>query len=456
MPYSSNDKLPTNIRNAIPSAAGRTLFRRVVNSQLRNGKSESVAFASAWSAMKEAGYSAGRKKPYKKAYGAKPVYGMRPVLNAEEICVWAKEQGFTSCLQPDDMHVTVLYSRRPFSVDLTQEAEEGWKRTSMYGNIVVKGGERSIMPLGDRGAVVMKIEDNRLHSEWEHYNHYGASWDFPEYQPHVTLTYSGAPEDLDLIEPFPGPIVLGHTQYFILDDDWQDDINELDLQYYEKKRKKDTFPLPYHAVLRSRRLGLGGEYHMNSEGLYTPGKNRAAYLKAVGKDDDEQNNGYDTESMFTTFISTVMSGLFKQKEATKPVNDPEQVPNHMFMKDIIKVDDEKQIVWGWASVTTYKGEPVVDHHGDVIETSTIVDAADEFMMYNRTAKAMHQGKGIGVILHSFPYTHALGKALGVESEMEGWIIAMKVLDEDHWARVKSGEFRGFSFGGRGNRVEINE
>lgn len=57
MPYSTSSELPQSVRNAIPSANGKEMFRNVVNNQLKAGKSESVAFASAWAALQRAGYN---------------------------------------------------------------------------------------------------------------------------------------------------------------------------------------------------------------------------------------------------------------------------------------------------------------------------------------------------------------------------------------------------------------
>ena len=130
-------------------------------------------------------------------------------------------------------------------------------------------------------------------------------------------------------------------------------------------------------------------------------------------------------------------------------------PDECFTDPILKVDNEKRIVWGWASVCSVDGEPVVDLHGDIISPETMTDAADEFMLYKRTAKAMHEGESIGFVLHSFPFTKDLGEALGVQSNREGWIIAMKILDEEHWNAVKSGSLRGFSIGGQGRRISVD-
>lgn len=115
---------------------------------------------------------------------------------------------------------------------------------------------------------------------------------------------------------------------------------------------------------------------------------------------------------------------------------------------ILKTDDEQRIVWGWAYVSTEKGELLTDTQGDSIEPVEMVKMANDFMLSARTAKAMHQGEGIGEMIHSLPLTADLAKALGIETEREGWIVGMKVHDDAVWERVRAGEFSGFSIGGR--------
>lgn len=123
---------------------------------------------------------------------------------------------------------------------------------------------------------------------------------------------------------------------------------------------------------------------------------------------------------------------------------------------ILKVDDEQRIVYGWASVVTENGIPVVDRQGDVIEIDTLVKAANSFMEEVRTTKSMHEGGEIGKFIHSLPITKELCTALGIQSDREGWIVACKIYDDATWARVKSGELSAFSVGGRGTREKIND
>ena len=115
---------------------------------------------------------------------------------------------------------------------------------------------------------------------------------------------------------------------------------------------------------------------------------------------------------------------------------------------ILKTDDEQRMVYGWASVVTEKGEPVIDRQGDVIEPETLVKAVNNFMEHVRVGKAMHTGDQVGVVVHSMPITKEIGDALGIHSDREGWVVAYKVFDDNVWNMVKSGELAAFSIGGR--------
>lgn len=75
---------------------------------------------------------------------------------------------------------------------------------------------------------------------------------------------------------------------------------------------------------------------------------------------------------------------------------------------ILKSDDEQRMVYGWASVVTEKGEPVVDRQGDVITPDTLVRAVNKFMEHVRVGKEMHRGEQIGAVIHSMPITKEVG------------------------------------------------
>lgn len=123
---------------------------------------------------------------------------------------------------------------------------------------------------------------------------------------------------------------------------------------------------------------------------------------------------------------------------------------------ILKTDDDQRMVYGWASVITEKGEPVVDRQSDVIEADTLVKAVNKFMENVRVGKMMHTGEQVGQVIHSMPITKEIGESLGITSDREGWIVALKVFDDSVWSLVKSGQLKAFSIGGKAKRKVIDD
>jgi len=148
------------------------------------------------------------------------LYVYRKVLNAKALVAWAKRNGFKSTLKASDMHVTIAFSRKP--VDWIK-AGTTWA-SDEDGNLTIKpGGPRIVEPLGPKGAVVLHFASNDL--VWRHEDirrSTGASWDWDDYQPHITITYEGADDvDLSQIKPFSGKIELGPEVFEEVVEDWE-------------------------------------------------------------------------------------------------------------------------------------------------------------------------------------------------------------------------------------------
>lgn len=137
---------------------------------------------------------------------AKPrtLYVSRKVVNVAELKAWAKAQGLPE-LQAD-LHVTIAYSSTP--VDWI-EMGATWGDYTGKGEgklMIAAGGPRVVEPLGDRTAVLM-FASSDLSWRNREMREKGASWDWPDYQPHISLT--GEPVDLANVEPYRGKIELG-------------------------------------------------------------------------------------------------------------------------------------------------------------------------------------------------------------------------------------------------------
>ncbi|MDA3808067.1 MAG: LPD5 domain-containing protein, partial [Thiomicrorhabdus sp.] len=162
---------------------------------------------------------------------SEPTYVSRPVVNADEIVAWANEQGFNKTLSADDMHVTVVYSRDPIAIKPTK------------GDVSIADGKRTVEPLGEDGAVVLKFESKELQDEWKAARDAGASWDYESYTPHVTITYDGGDIDVKSIKPFTGEIKLGGQVVEALNEDAVSTYKEVESNTSQAKQVQSDKPV---------------------------------------------------------------------------------------------------------------------------------------------------------------------------------------------------------------------
>jgi hypothetical protein len=129
------------------------------------------------------------------------LYCCRPLLNAEELQAWMRQNGFPS--PSPDMHVTICYSTTPIS----------WEAIPPKTDILrVTGGNQSIQQF-DGGATVLSFESAVLHDRWQQFRAAGASFDYHQYVPHITLTYDELSPSLLRCEPYRGVLIFGPEVY---------------------------------------------------------------------------------------------------------------------------------------------------------------------------------------------------------------------------------------------------
>jgi hypothetical protein len=153
------------------------------------------------------------------------LYVQRKLLNADAVIAWAKSQGFETTLPADQMHVTVLYSRQP--VDWMKMGS-GWDQDADGKLKVPPGGPRMLDQFGSlKPATVLLFTSSSLCWRHEDMVSKGASHDFDEYVPHVTITYD-APADLDLskVEPYRGELIFGPEIFEAVNEDWKAGVSE--------------------------------------------------------------------------------------------------------------------------------------------------------------------------------------------------------------------------------------
>jgi uncharacterized protein len=128
------------------------------------------------------------------------LYVRRDVVNASAIRKWATEQGFTEIVP--DLHVTIAYSM----------TEVDWFKvgTSWSPRLEISaGGPRQMERLGPDGKyIALLITASEL--VWRHREiiEAGASWNWPDYQPHISIQIGGD-VDLSKVTAYQGKIILG-------------------------------------------------------------------------------------------------------------------------------------------------------------------------------------------------------------------------------------------------------
>jgi uncharacterized protein len=147
------------------------------------------------------------------------LYVHRPLINGEDLARWAKAQGFETTLDTNDMHVTIAYSKSLLDWDKVPKIVDHTIR-------IPRGINRIVSPLGDKGAVVLKFKSSTLSNRWQEIKDAGASWDYPTYQAHTTISYSGNKIDLNTVVPYFGELVFGPEVWEELDNNWEDKIKE--------------------------------------------------------------------------------------------------------------------------------------------------------------------------------------------------------------------------------------
>lgn len=130
------------------------------------------------------------------------IYVSRPVINGGQIYNWAKESGFTNLVPAEKLHVTIAYSRvsprylrldsNPLRVDFT-----------------------GITKFGD--CIVMELAGKRLIEGWQYYIDAGCSWDYPTYNPHITIAKNS---DIPIWSEFQPAVILGPEVSEELNEDW--------------------------------------------------------------------------------------------------------------------------------------------------------------------------------------------------------------------------------------------
>lgn len=147
--------------------------------------------------------------------------------------------------------------------------------------------------------------------------------------------------------------------------------------------------------------------------------------------------------------------------ATKVTIGHGKESSHEKQYTIMKTDDDKRLVFGWASVSfTVDGEQLEDLQHDMIDPDDLEEAAYEYVLNFRDTGELHNPnlRKKGKLVESCVFTAEKQKAMGIpEGTLPiGWWIGFKIEDDDAWEKVKKGIYKMFSIEGKANRVPVEK
>lgn len=139
--------------------------------------------------------------------GKAPLYVARWVLpsTARKIVAWAKAAGVPNVPEAAELHTTLLYSKTP--VDWFDMGDH-WGTTDRI--TIGEGGPRAVVQF-DGGSIVLRFHSSDLSYRHAGMIERGASSDYPDFKPHITIgkVDEGAEFDVSTVEPFVGELEFG-------------------------------------------------------------------------------------------------------------------------------------------------------------------------------------------------------------------------------------------------------
>lgn len=172
----------------------------------------------------------------KKNAAPRTLYVHRRLLNAEEVRSHFAAQGITPMVPAEEMHVTIAYSKKP--VDWFKVADNWYSVSNPEGTLTVPpGGVRMMERFGaQKDVLVLLFASSDLSWRNRDIIEAGASWDWPDYQPHITISYEYQFADdrgplqqdasLATIVPYQGALEFGPEIFEELDEDWKAGLKE--------------------------------------------------------------------------------------------------------------------------------------------------------------------------------------------------------------------------------------
>ena len=154
------------------------------------------------------------------------------------------------------------------------------------------------------------------------------------------------------------------------------------------------------------------------------------------------------------------------KSAVVKASDAVRTSSRSVVTEIAKVDQDLHVIYG-VVLDPY----IIDAHDDWIPPNEVEKTAHDWMANSRTMKLQHGNQLAAVPVESWivPYPTPADYKAAIALEPHriwrlefgsdfihsgAWVLGTRVLDQEAWSLVLSGELTSYSIGGFGMRTEI--
>jgi hypothetical protein len=114
-------------------------------------------------------------------------------------------------LDPEKFHTTVVYSREPIKWEAETKLEDEECAAKGFTVFDARDGTKCL---------VLLLDSEYLHDRFDHAIEVGASYDFPDYKPHITLSYDIGHFDIKKLPTPDFDITLDHEYVEELKKNW--------------------------------------------------------------------------------------------------------------------------------------------------------------------------------------------------------------------------------------------
>lgn len=184
-------------------------------------------------------------------------------------------------------------------------------------------------------------------------------------------------------------------------------------------------------------------------------------LKELGYDGLIANTGKaGHNSLEYAVVDSKQAKIIKSYEVTNMAKTHDETLSDSSLR-IIKADEDKRLVFGWALVSATKdGNKIIDHQGDIVEQDELEEAAYEYVLNFRDSGEEHipglrkKARMVESVVFTEEKLQAMGIPLGTVPI--GWWIGFYVDDDSAWEKIKNGTYKMFSIEGRAVREPVHD